>query len=536
MKRMIYILTTCLWWNMMSAMAQPYERLHVQTDKDFYLAGEKMYLGVWGMDDKHNSLDMSRVAYIELLGDAYNSVQVKVQLDNAQGNAVVDLPYTLSSGVYELVAYTRWMRNEGEGVFFRKPIAVFNSLRYSPTMDQVEFVDQEIPLLASSATEGNIRVKTDHEIVGTRSKVSIVVDGLEEDVRYSLSVVKSGTSFCASQLENRHFPPIDHEEKMVELEGMIIEARFAPWNGNKEFMRPNLSVKGKNMNYYAGQIAKNGTIRFYTPTLPGVKEMVAGVEGDGQLEMVSPFVATPPSKLRAIHLYKEQEQELMERCMQIQSARLYPTDSIKKELPTTFYNYKPRWSFDLDEYKRFPTFEETFLEFITGVSTITKGDKKLITIFDEASGASNNGNTLLLLDGVAIINHQDLLSYNPYFVKWVDVYAGKYIFGEQVYEGIVSFRTPNHWMPSFQLSGNSVVVEYEGVLSKQAYEHPTWSQSSCPDLRHTLYWNPNLTVKDKQFECWTSDMCGTYIVKVEGMTKEGKIISGTTSFQVKEEH
>ena len=536
MKRMVYILLTCLWWIVASVTAQPYERLHVQTDKDFYLAGEKMYLGVWGMDDKHNPLDMSRVAYIELLGDAYNSVQVKVQLDNAQGNAVIDLPYTLSSGVYELVAYTRWMRNEGEGVFFRKPIAVFNSLRYSPTLDQVVFVDEATPAQVCSVTQDNIRVKTDRKIFGTRSKVSIVVDGLQEDVRYSLSVVKAGSLFCENQLEERHFAKKDNEEKMAELEGMIIEARFVPWSDNKEFMRPNLSVKGKNMNYYAGQTTNNGTIYFYTPSLPDVKEMFAGVEGDGQLEMVSPFIATPPSKLRAVRLHKDQEQELMERCMQIQSARFYPTDSIKKELPATFYNYKPRWSFDLDEYKRFPTFEETFLEFITGVSTMTKGEKKLITIFDEVSGASNNGNTLVLLDGVTIMNHQDLLSYNPYFVKWVDVYAGKYIFGEQVYEGIVSFRTPNHWMPSFQLSGNSVVVEYEGVLSKQGYEHPSWSQSSCPDLRHTLYWNPNVTVNDCQLECWTSDMCGTYIVKVEGMTKEGKIISGTTSFQVKEEH
>ena len=186
MKRMVYILLTCLWWIVASVTAQPYERLHVQTDKDFYLAGEKMYLGVWGMDDKHNPLDMSRVAYIELLGDAFNSVQVKVQLDNAQGNAVIDLPYTLSSGVYELVAYTRWMRNEGESVFFRKPIAVFNSLRYSPTMDLEEFVDEATPAQVRSVTQDNIRVKTDRKIFGTRSKVSIVVDGLQEDVRYSL--------------------------------------------------------------------------------------------------------------------------------------------------------------------------------------------------------------------------------------------------------------------------------------------------------------------------------------------------------------
>jgi len=57
-------------------------------------------------------------------------------------------------------------------------------------------------------------------------------------------------------------------------------------------------------------------------------------------------------------------------------------------------------------------------------------------------------------------------------------------------------------------------------------------KNNLPDLRHTLYWNPNVTNKDNLLECKTSDMCGKYIVKVEGLTPDGKIIKGYTSFDV----
>jgi hypothetical protein len=48
-----------------------------------------------------------------------------------------------------------------------------------------------------------------------------------------------------------------------------------------------------------------------------------------------------------------------------------------------------------------------------------------------------------------------------------------------------------------------------------------------------LYWNPDVTSQDTQLECRTSDMCGTYIVKVEGRTPDGKTVCGYASFEVK---
>ena len=58
--------------------------------------------------------------------------------------------------------------------------------------------------------------------------------------------------------------------------------------------------------------------------------------------------------------------------------------------------------------------------------------------------------------------------------------------------------------------------------------------STQPDFRPTLYWNPNVTFVNGKatLNFFTSDELTDYIVYMEGITKEGKICYGTTSFKV----
>ena len=55
-----------------------------------------------------------------------------------------------------------------------------------------------------------------------------------------------------------------------------------------------------------------------------------------------------------------------------------------------------------------------------------------------------------------------------------------------------------------------------------------------PDLRPTLYWNPDLIFVNgkSDIDFFTSDEIAQYVVTVEGISKNGKICFGTTSFTV----
>ena len=172
MKRIAYIIIGLM--GMMTLQAQNIkERIQVQTDKDFYLAGEKMGLKLYGTDTEGKALPFSRVAYVELLGDKDNAVRLKVEMNNATGEALMQLPYTLSSGIYDLVVYTRWMRREGEQVFSRQKIGIFNSLRYTQSQDHIDFIEGEAPAPAPLPSSNGILVKTDKTQYGNRESVTL---------------------------------------------------------------------------------------------------------------------------------------------------------------------------------------------------------------------------------------------------------------------------------------------------------------------------------------------------------------------------
>lgn len=524
---------------MMNAQAQEIkERIQVQTDKDFYLAGEKMGLKLYGTDTQGKALPFSRVAYVELLGDKDNAVCLKVELKDATGEAVMQLPYTLASGVYDLVAYTRWMRNEGEAVFFRRPIAVFNSLRYAQSMDRIDFVEGEAPARAAWPASQGIQVKADKAQYGNRETVTLTLDGIPQDARLSVSVARQDVVLGEKVEASRTTDSTASQSFFApELEGLIIEAR-PTGNDNRPIVRPNLSVQGDDIHYYAGQPDTKGHFHFYTTALQGVKEVTTGMVGDGHLETISPFIATPAKQMQPITLYRSYEAALTERSLALQASDLfYQEDTPAAIIPEAqFPHLKPKWTYDLDHYKRFASFEETFIEFMPCVSTIgSKGNRRIVA-FDADIMASSTGNTLVLLDGIAIMDHELILTYDPHLTKYVEVYVDDFVFGDQLYNGILSIKTPNRKLSGFTLPNTSVITEYEGVQADTGYSMPSADKAlyaNLPDFRHTLYWNPAVTAKDQQLECRTSDMCGTYLVKVEGRSPDGQVLKGYTTFEVK---
>lgn len=107
------------------------EKLFVHTDRSFYVAGERLWFRLFYVDGTaHQPLDVSRVAYLELLDkDQRAVVQAKVALDSSRGMGSILLPTSLTSGNYALRAYTQWMKTMSREFLFEKPITVVNSFR-----------------------------------------------------------------------------------------------------------------------------------------------------------------------------------------------------------------------------------------------------------------------------------------------------------------------------------------------------------------------------------------------------------------------
>ena len=111
MKRIIYIIICLLGMNVMQAQDIK-ERIQVQTDKDFYLAGENMGLKLYATDAQGKALPFSRVAYVELLGDKDNAVRLKVELKDATGN-VIETVKTAANDLFSMYNTYCWAVQHG---------------------------------------------------------------------------------------------------------------------------------------------------------------------------------------------------------------------------------------------------------------------------------------------------------------------------------------------------------------------------------------------------------------------------------------
>jgi hypothetical protein len=178
----------CLLWAGQTVLAgELRERVYLQTDKQFYLSGELVWMKFIATDLDQRLSDVSKVGYVELLDSASAVVQARLVLEKGVGDGCLQLPSTLPTGNYRLVAYTRYMRNEGEEVFFEKPLAVVNTFVTNETL----LTDTLLPAYSFTRREGPVSVSPDRMTYDTRSGGAIRINGLPPDLQ-TLSVSIAG--------------------------------------------------------------------------------------------------------------------------------------------------------------------------------------------------------------------------------------------------------------------------------------------------------------------------------------------------------
>jgi len=105
----------------------PQEKIYLQTDKPYYITGEKIFFRAFLIDAFSNRQDtLSRYVYVELINSmdsVVNRVKIRKDSVNLFYGAIL-LPEDLPQGVYKIRAYTRYMQNQGESAFFSKQVRI----------------------------------------------------------------------------------------------------------------------------------------------------------------------------------------------------------------------------------------------------------------------------------------------------------------------------------------------------------------------------------------------------------------------------
>jgi len=125
----------------------PQEKVYLQTDKPYYLAGERIWFRAHVADAASHIPDLSANCVFAELFDARDSVisRVKVGYENEAFSGYFSIPENLPEGNYTLRAYTNWMRELDEDYFFIKNIHIIN-----PTTGTIQNVPKQKPVSTPS--------------------------------------------------------------------------------------------------------------------------------------------------------------------------------------------------------------------------------------------------------------------------------------------------------------------------------------------------------------------------------------------------
>ncbi len=163
---------------------------------------------------------------------------------------------------------------------------------------------------------------------------------------------------------------------------------------------------------------------------------------------------------------------------------------------------------------------------------------------EEISIRAGFGNPLLLVDGLEV--DWDYVKYLPIGdidkIEILKNSANMAIYGAQGGNGVISILTKigygefNHYYVR-NVPGR-ITPRIKGFQQPRQFYSPqyTWfnQDDPIPDLRSTLYWNPNIYFNEGEakVEFFTGDKPARYQIIVEGISKNGKIIYGTNLLTV----
>jgi len=111
------------------SLVYPKEKVFLHVDRTTYGDGETVWFQAYvTISPLGTFTDLSNTLYVQLLDQNDELItEEKVFVENGAGAGHLELPDDLANGRYQLVAFTKWMRNFEEASYFRKDIDILSA-------------------------------------------------------------------------------------------------------------------------------------------------------------------------------------------------------------------------------------------------------------------------------------------------------------------------------------------------------------------------------------------------------------------------
>ena len=354
-------------------------------------------------------------------------------------------------------------------------------------------------------------------------------------------MLASSWKYGASQDEIRFLP--DHRGEMVS--GRVVNPDSVDLDN--QFVA--YSLIGKEYQIQVAPVMSNGEFSMLVESITEDREayitgmdnlMADMIEIDPQFLGSVPELVYPPVILDSTRVG-----EIVRRSIRNQIENAYfevKADSTEKPKPYIEQFGRFDYYYVLDDYNRFPTIKESFIEYIPMVAVRGKDTSQEFRVSLKTL-IKPKQEPYAFIDGLPI-RSEEILTFSPYRIESIGVINNRYFMGSKVIDGVISFRTKEGNLQGFVPGPQSQSLGYKGVSPEKIYTFPVYENSEIgesdlkakiPDYRDQLYWNPGASVGSGDvytIEFFTSDTKGQFEVIVEGITKEGKSLSIRKYFTV----
>ncbi|MCD0468243.1 hypothetical protein [Flavobacterium sp. JAS] len=548
------------------------ETIFLHSNTTTFLTGETLYYKLFCLNPINNTPShISKIAYIELVDRDKNSLQKnKVYLEKGIGAGEYFIPTTLKTGNYKVIAYTKWMLNNPKSQTNEIDIFIINPFQTQEPNENITF-DLTAKSTASTAqssessslgNEKRVDFELDKESYYTREKANLKiksVTGTIEKGNYSVSIRKTDQIPTLKQLSPQEFVKktatnyTDYnttyfaytpELRSELITGTIVSKSNLPVNDKSL----SLSLPGKEFVLKIVKTNAQGKFAFLLDKFPDFSNAIVQVLDDKSADYSIVFDAFPKfdtSSLQftsKLNLTPELKKDIEDRstASQIQNAyyQIKKDSLVTEAVVSPFFNTIEK-AYVLDDYTRFPTLKENIVEVIIELYYRKENGKYQLRVRNDHKDLEMYGKPLVLVDGLLIQDPSDLFDYNMGNVDKVSLINEPYVYGPNLYGGMISFETKNSDFATNYVKKYLKTTEIQRPNPEKVYNNPDYSAGNnlqrVPDYRYQLLWKPNVKLDQKEdnIPFYTSDLKGNFEVVLEGFTESGQPVYVSKNITVK---
>lgn len=543
----------------------PEETVHIHTNTSLCFAGEYLYYKFYCvLSESMIPSTLSKVGYVDLINEEKEIVfQHKLILTEGTGFSEFFIPADLPSGNYKLIGYTNWMRNFGPTTFYKQDITILNPYLGNQNVflkdSRIKNTLNNIDHTSNINNKGNkiINLKIDKNTYKQREKVNLeVTANLATKLAgtYSISIRKITTLDNGIDLDT-NFAKNNINHKRPSSYSFLPESRGEFLSGNieqekKSVQKLMISFPGENNVFHVATTNNKGDF-----TIP------LSASNNNENLFIRPFSNTATVEkislknkknidygnvnFNSFFINKKMKKLIVERSIHNQIENAYfdsKPDSIIQTMSLPPFYSGETTQYILDDYKRFSTLKETFVEILklVSINKDAKG-KTIFKIIPKLPLLDSGISSLVLLDGAYIHNHERLLTLPSKSIEKITIARDQYLYGSYSFQGIMDIRTFEGDSYKNYLDNNTQSFENEKFRIIKKYYKEDYSGSKkeqkkhIPDFRNQLAWIPEIAEKENTFDInfYTSDITGEFEITLEGISNKGIPVRITESFTVK---